>query len=333
MVDRIPEVQEPVEERPSPERIYSEQQVLQEEAIAHMPPLASLLLEKQYDLNYTIKVGAAIAVILVLYFLVGFDAVVTGLISFAIFFAFGYLVQSRNIDKDKTFFFETRKSGQIITPGAPGTPQYSRKFQVSFDRTALWAVPNPLLRKGLFKIPGEPINPLPGSSNWIYVDLFDERNGTVVLPRTPDVANISLDANMNPSLATQFDYQLQRVSELNNLERDTMDKWERKLLTTAQAQERLSQLRAQRQTLFGPGKEVKRDIFFSLQNQIPMLQDMLRVTRSSIITLANSMVAEIVYDLIHEPMPQSVKQNINKVRRKLNAPAVGRFSIDDLMGM
>jgi len=325
--DEIPDIQESHDTEIPPERIFTEQQVLQEEAITHMPPLAALLLEKQYDLSYTLKIIIGVVVIAALYFFVGFDAVITGLISFCIFAIFGYLVQLRHIEKDKTYFFESRKAGQVIDPKNPGVPQYPHRFQVGFDRTSMWAVPNPLIRKGIFKIPGEPISPLPGSKNWIFVDLFDERNGTVVLPRSPDVANVCMDTNMNRTLSMSMDLALEKHRDIQRMEEHILDQWEQKNISTRVAQERLSSIRSRQS-----GVVVERDVFFSLQQQVPMLQDMLRLTRNSIIVLANSMVAETVYELIHVPMPSYVKTGINKVRKKLNAPLVGQYSIDDLLG-
>jgi len=327
MKEEIPDIQTSVEEGRTPERIYTERQVLQEEAIAHMPPLASLLLEKQYDLSSTLKVVIGVSIVLALYFGIGADAVITGFVSFLIFAAFGYLVQLRHIEKDKTYFFESRKAGQIIDPSNPGVPQYPHKFQVGFDRTAMWSVPNGLIRKGIFNVPGEPLSPLPGSNTWIFVDLFDEKNGTVVLPRSADVANISMETNMNRTLAMSFDIAFDKQTELQKMERDILDKWERKAVSTRVAQERLKVIRNQQRRFF-----VERDVFFSLQQQVPMLQDVLRLTRNSIIVLANSMVAETVYELIHVPMPANIKQNINMVRKKMRAPMVGQYSIDDLIG-
>ena len=111
-----------------------------------------------------------------------------------------------------------------------------------------------------------------------------------------------------------------------------MNLWENKLLSSEEAQRRLMYIKRQKQALYG-GQEVNRDVFFTLQQQIPMLQDMLRVTRNSIITLANSMVAEVVYELVHQPMPSAIKTNINTVRKKLHAPLVGQYDINDLMGL
>ena len=45
------------------------------------------------------------------------------------------------------------------------------------------------------------------------------------------------------------------------------------------------------------------------------------------------MVAEIAYEMIHQPVPSGIRTNINMVRKKLNAPLVGQFSIDDLLGL
>jgi hypothetical protein len=336
----------PVGEHPTPDmyveapsempsdRIYTEQQIMQDEAITNMPPLARLLSERQYDLSQTIKIAVAIVIIVLLWYFVGLDAVVTGIISFCIFFAFGYITMMRHIMKDRTIFFECRKAGQIIDPKQPGVPQYTKKFQVGFDRTAIWTVPNTILRKGFFRIPGEPVNPLPGNVRWYFVDLFDERNYTCVLPRSADVANICLDANLNPSLSMQFNYQLGILEEVAELDRETLHLWEQKLITTEEAREKLLITQQRVQAILGPaGSGARRDVFFTLQSQVPILQNLVRVARNSIIVLANSVAAEILYDFMNEPMPAKIKANINEVRKRLNAPLVGEFRIEDLWGI
>jgi hypothetical protein len=74
-------------------------------------------------------------------------------------------------------------------------------------------------------------------------------------------------------------------------------------------------------------------VFFTLQSQVPILQNLVRVARNSIIVLANSVAAEILYDFMNEPMPAKIKANINEVRKRLNAPLVGEFHIEDLWGI
>jgi len=316
------------------DHVYGEQQVMQEEAISNMPPLAMLLMQRQYDLSQTVKIIGAIVAIGILWYFVGMDAVITGIISFCIFFAFGYVTMMRHIMKDRTVFFEARKAGQIIDPKQPGVPQYTHKFLVGFDRTAIWAVPNTILRKGFFRIPGEPINPLPGNVRWYFVDLFDERNYTCVLPRSADVANVCLDTNMNPSLAMQMDYQLDILQEADKLDKETLYLWEQKLITTEEAREKLMITQQRVQAILGPaGSGARRDVFFTLQSQVPILQNLVRVARNSIIVLANSVAAEILYDFMNEPMPAKIKANINEVRKRLNAPLVGEFHIEDLWGI
>jgi hypothetical protein len=321
---KIPDIRAEDTRGPPPERIYTEQHVLQEEAILHMPPLASILLEKQYNLSNVIKILVGAGTIFVLWYFLGLDAVIIGIVSFFIFIAFGYFTQMRNIEKDATYFFESRKSGQIIDPKRPGVPQYSRRFMVSFDRTAAWTVPNTLIRKGLFKIPGEPVDPLPGSGKWYFVDLFDEINSTCVLPQTPDVANICLDANMNGSLAQQFDFQKDIVENTQSIERHILNQWEYNVINTDEAKKRLATTQARQNAIIGSAG-LNRDIFFVLQDQIPTLQNMLRVTRNSIISLAYSFAAEFIYEIIHEPMPTNIKANINEIRKRLNAPGVGQI--------
>jgi hypothetical protein len=330
----IPEVQVEMEAPQTSDRIYAEQQVMQEEAISNMPPLATLLLQRQFDLSQTVKIIGGVAVIGILWWFVGLDAVITGIIMFCIFFAFGYITMLRHIMKDRTVFFESRKAGQIIDPKQPGVPQYTRRFQVGFDRTAIWAVPNTILRKGFFKIPGEAVTPLPGNIHWYFVDLFDERNYTCVLPRSADVANVCLDANMNPSLGMQFNYQLDILQEAERLDQETLMQWESKLISTEAAREKLLITQQKVQAILGPaGSGARRDVFFTLQSQVPILQNLVRVARNSIIVLANSVAAEILYDFMNEPMPAKIKANINEVRKRLNAPLVGEFRIEDLWGI
>jgi len=306
-----------------PEKLYREQEVLQEEIIASMPPLAHLLLKKQYDLKYFYKIPLAILIILIIYFVIGLDALLSGAVFFIFWLVIGYIYQQRNISKDVTYFFECKKAGQIIPKEYS---PYSRTFWVEFDRTALWAVPNSLIKKGLFKIPGESMaSPLPANPGIIFVDLFDPKNRTCVLPFSPDVANICLDANMNPTMAKMFDEVAENLDRYDMLEKMIIQNYSRGIMSRREAERAMQDLIKTRNALFDPNKRIKRDIFFHLQKQIPVLQDSVRFLKEGMLSLADSYVAETIYKLLKRPIPANIEQNINKIREKFGAPKVGEY--------
>jgi len=314
--------EEEIEQIYDTEHIAREAEVLQEEVIASMPPLAHFLLKKQYDLKYFYKIPVAILIILAIYFLVGPDALITGAFMFALWFIVGYVTQSRHLEKDKTYFFETKKRGQLIRKEYS---PYSRDFIVEEDRTALWAVPTRLIQKGLFRIPGDIISPLPANPGIIFVDFFDPQNRTCVLPAHPDVANICLDANMNPSLAKTFDEIADQLDRIDLMQQKIMMQLNLNMISREQAMKMMKELLKTRQKVTEAAKKVKRDIFQQLQLQIPVLQDTVRYLKGKMYSLADSIAAELIYELLNRPIPSHIERNINLIRESVGAPKVGEY--------
>ncbi|RLA79639.1 MAG: hypothetical protein DRG33_03695 [Deltaproteobacteria bacterium] len=166
---------------------------------------------------------------------------------------------------------------------------------------------------------------MPANPGIIFVDFFDPQNRTCVLPAHPDVANICLDTNMNPSLAKTFDEIADQLDRIDLMQQKIMMQLNLNMISREQAMKMMKELLKTRQKVTEAAKKVKRDIFQQLQLQIPVLQDTVRYLKGKMYSLADSIAAELIYELLNRPIPSHIERNINLIRESVGAPKVGEY--------
>jgi len=299
------------------QNLITEEEALQQEIITEIPGFIRLLM--QYEVKPLIKIIVGIVALLAVWFLFGWDAVAGGIASFIFLFALTYYIQLKHQHKDATYFVEMKLPGQKISTGDHSP--YSQTFFTTEKRFAIWAVPNTIMRKGLFKMPGDQGKTLmPGSSDVIFVDLFDRINRTCVLPRDMDVANVTLATNANPMLAEK----LTRVAEQIKLDKETenlvTELWHRNEISAKEAQKLLKPVKVRQAAFINPTSETKRDIFFELQRVIPELRERYQEISNKIFLIADAMAARGIYQLVNRPMPEHVRRDHELFGKLLGLP-------------
>ena len=292
---------------------------MQEEVITRLPgPVAFLL---NYELRPLFKIFGIILIIAILYFLFGFDVVLSSIIIFIIVVAITFWLQTKNQQQDFTKFFETKKAGQVIDTGDHSP--YKNSFVVQTDRISMWLVPNHLIRRGMFKLPaGHELSPLPVSEDMIFVDLFDEFNRTCVLPRSPDVANISFTTNMNPTLSKKYDQVSDSINHAEIVEREAMTLYQNGQISIDQLKRLLKTSHLERLNALKDPIAKRRDIVADLQKVIPEYQEKIRYLQDNLYLLADEMATAGIYQLLKIPMPDKIREDHNFIRAVYGLPKI-----------
>ena len=318
-VEGIPDTS-PIKQKMAMEHVMTEQEAMQEEIITRIPgPVAFLI---NYEMRPLIKIIAIIAAILVMYFAFGLEVIVTSAAIFGIVAFLVYMVQLRNMKADYTKFFEVKKAGQIIEPGDHSP--YKNSFIVQSDRVALWLVPNHLIRRNLFRLPaGYEMPPLPTmGENVIFVDYFDEYNRSAVMPRSPDVANISFETNMNPLFSKKLTNIALAVDHAERVEHEAMRIYRNGQITMEQLRSLLKRSHVERINALSNPMARRRDIIFDLQRTVPEFQDKIRYLQDNIYLLADEMATAGIYQLLKIPMPDKIREDHNFIRTLYGLPKV-----------
>lgn len=301
------------------ENIMTEQEAMQEEIITRLPgPVAFLL---NYELKPLFKILGVILLLVVIYFLLGLDVVISSIIIFIVVVALTFWIQQKNQRQDFTKFFEVKKAGQIIDTGDHSP--YKNSFVVQTDRVSMWLVPNHLIRRGLFKLPaGHELSPLPVSEDIVFVDLFDEFNRTCVLPKSPDIANISFTTNMNPTLSKKYDKIADSVSHSEVVEREAMRLYENGQISIEQLRKLLKVSHLERLNALKDPIAKKRDVVEDLQKVIPEYQEKIRYLQDNLYLLADEMATAGIYQLLKIPMPDKIREDHNFIRTVYGLPKI-----------
>lgn len=307
----------PIKRQIELENIMSEQEAMQQETMSRLPgPVAFLI---QYELEPLIRIIAMGIILAILYFLVGLDVVFSSLAIFAVVFVIVYWAYSRRQEQSYTYFFETRKAGQVIEKGEHML--YKNSFVVQTDRVSFWMVPNHLIERGIFRLPSAyEMPPLPAGNNIIFVDYFDEHRRTVVFPKKPDIANISFDTNMNPNLQKKLDNVADDVDHAERIEYKAMELYQNGQITLQQVQDLLKESHKQRLNALKDPISTRRDIINDLQRTIPEYQDKIRYLQDNIYLLANEMATAGIYQLLKIPMPDKIRKDHNFIRAIYGLP-------------
>lgn len=307
----------PVKQRMELENIMTEQEAMQQETLTRLPgPVAFLL---QYEMQPLIRIIGMGIILIVLYVLVGLDVIFSSLLIFALIFAIMYWAYSKRQNQTFTYFFETRKAGQIIERGDHSL--YKNSFVVQTDRVSLWIVPNNLIEKGMFRLPaGYEMPPLPSGNDIIFVDYFDEFRRTVVFPKKPDIANISFETNMNPNLAKKMDSVVDDVNHAERIEAQAMMLFQNKQIDLHQLQDLLRESHQQRLSALQNPAASRRDIINDLQRTVPEYQEKIRYLQDNIYLLANEMATAGIYQLLKIPMPDKIRKDHNLIRAIYGLP-------------
>jgi len=309
----------PVKQRMQLENIMTEQEAMQQETLSRLPgPVAFLI---QYEMQPLIRIIGMAIILIVLYFIVGLDVVFSSIALLAIAIAIMYWAYSKKQNQTFTYFFETRKAGQIIEKGDHSL--YKNSFVVQTDRISFWMVPNHLMEKGIFRLPpGYDMSPLPGPNNIIFVDYFDEFRRTCVFPKKPDIANIAFDTNMNPTLGKKLDRVAEEVTHAEKIEYKAMELYRNGQITLQQVQELLKESHLQRLNALKDPMASRRDIVYDLQRTIPEYQEKIRYLQDNIYLLANEMATAGIYQLLKIPMPDKIRSDHNFIRAIYGLPKI-----------
>ena len=299
------------------QNLMTEEEALQQEIITEIPGIIRLLM--RYEMKPILKIFVGILLIVAVWLMFGWDAVASGVASFVFLFVLLYYIQLKHQHKDATIFVEMKLPGQKITTGDHSP--YSQTFFTTEKRFAVWAVPNTVIRNGLFTIPGDqPRTLLPGSGEVIFVDMFDRINRTCVMPRDMDVANIGLATNANPMVAEKLTKVAEQIKLDKETERLIMDLWNRKEISAKEAQRLLSPIKIRQAAFMSPTSETKRDVFFELQRVIPELREKYQEISNKIFLLADAMAARGIYQLVNRPMPEHVRRDHELLGKLLGLP-------------
>ncbi|MEA1909507.1 MAG: hypothetical protein U9M89_00560, partial [Patescibacteria group bacterium] len=123
------------------EKLYTEQEAMQEEISYRMPASIKILLK--YEWKPLIRILACVGLAVAMYFIFGWDAVAMAIAIF-IFTAFmAYLIKSKDMSRNATYIVETKLAGQKITTGDHSP--YSKSFYVTESAFRIWEVPNVLI--------------------------------------------------------------------------------------------------------------------------------------------------------------------------------------------
>jgi hypothetical protein len=301
------------------ENIMTEQEAMQEEIITRLPgPVAFLL---NYEMKPLMRAAGVILILIIMYFLFGIDVIISSFILFILAAALAYWIQMRNQRQDFSKFFETKKAGQVIETGEHSP--YKNSFVVQTDRVSMWMVPNHLIRRGLFRLPaGHDLPPIPAPEGIVFVDLFDEFNRTCVFPQSSDVANISFDTNMNPSMSQRFDRIAESVKQSERVEMELMNLYRNGQISLEQLQNMLKMSHVQRINALQDPVARKRDVVRDLQRIVPQYQEKIRYLQDNMYLLADEMATAGIYQLLKIPMPDKIREDHNFIRTVYGLPKI-----------
>jgi hypothetical protein len=309
----------PVKRRMMMEKVMTEQEAMQEEVVTRLPgPVAFML---QYEWKPLTKIIIIAVALVAMYFIFGIEILASSAALFFIVLVFVYILQTKNMAQDFTYFFEVKKAGQLLEAGDHSP--YKNSFIVQSDRVAMWTVPNGLIRRTLFKLPAAyEMAPFPVPGNVVFVDYFDEYNRTCAFPRTPDVANIAFEANMNPLLAKKFDEISNTTRHAEDVEARAVMLYHRRQITKRQMQEMLRTSTKERISAMYSPIAKRRDIIFDLQRTIPQYQDKIRYLQDNLYLLADEMATAGIYQLLKIPMPDKIRDDHNFIRQVYGLPLI-----------
>lgn len=318
-VEDIPETS-PIKQRMAMEHVMTEQEAMQEEIITRVPGVVAFLIN--YEMRPILKIVGISAALIAMYFIFGLEVVLSSIVIFAIVTFLVYMIQLKNMKSDYTKFFEVKKAGQIVETGDHSP--YRNAFIVQSDRVAMWLVPNHLVRRNLFRLPaGYDMPPLPTmGDNVVFVDMFDEFNRTCVMPRSPDVANISFETNMNPLFAKKLTDIALAVDHAERVEHASMRLYRNGQITLGQMRELLKRSHVARINALSNPMAKRRDIIFDLQRTVPEFQDKIRYLQDNIYLLADEMATAGIYQLLKIPMPDKIREDHNFIRTLYGLPKV-----------
>jgi len=301
------------------DRLLTESEVLQEEIITRIPGFIQLMMK--YEWKPVSKILAAIALMAVIYYFVGWDAVVGGVVLYIFLAVVIYMIQMKNQLRDVTTFVEMKLPGQKITVGDHSP--YSKEFYTTEKRFAVYQVPNRLIERGLFKIPGDqPPSLMPGSGQVIFVDFFDRLNRTCVLPRDMDVANIAFVTNANPMLAKKMTAIGEQIKLDKKMENLILDLYSTGKISAAEAQQALKPIEVRQKALLNPTNETRRDIIFELQSIIPDMREKIQFLANKTFLLADFLAAKGIYQSTNRVMPEAIREDHNFVYKVLGLPSI-----------
>jgi len=303
------------------EHLFTEAEVIQQEIVSRIPGFATFL--KRYELRPLLKILASIGVIVAVFFLTGWETSALGFTLFAIATGLSYLLQIKNQDRDSTIVVESKLAGQKITRG-DNTPSYDHDFMVMESRFAIWEVPNILIRNGLFQIPGDQQSTfLPGTGNFIFVDLFDRINRTCVLPKDMDVSNIAFYTNANSMITSKLETEAQRVQANKEREQAIKDEYSIGRLSEQEAYRMLQPIKIETKALMNPNRKTKRDIFFEYQRLIPLMGEKITELQNKEFLIADVIASRRLYGLFNRNMPEEIKKSHKSIGSLLGIPYDG----------
>ena len=127
--------------------IITESEAIQEELVSNLSALAKIYMK--YEWKPTLKIIFSVILMFLIYILVGWDAVASGVTLFTLMVVMLYIFQSKHQEKEYTTYVECKQRGQKIVDGDHNP--YGKEFYVMEKRFAVWLVPNVLIKRGLFK--------------------------------------------------------------------------------------------------------------------------------------------------------------------------------------
>jgi len=301
------------------QKFMTEQQAMQQEVFTRIPGIITFLL--QYELKPLLRILGSIGIMAAMWFFLGWDVVASAIAVFGVAAAIGYLVMAKSQEGDSTLFIESKLAGQKIEPGDHSP--YTQTFFTTETRFAGWLVPNPLIKKQLFTIPGDPSNGMmPWASNIIFCDLFDRLNRTCVMPQDPDVANIGMMTNMNPLLSEKMNETGTIIKQDKETEALIKAMFAMGNISEREAADALKPIKIRQKAFMSPNRASRRDIFFELQKAIPELRKKNNVLSTNIFTLADFLAAHGIYQTVNRVMPEEIRKGHNKIYDLFGLPQV-----------
>jgi len=301
------------------QKFYTEQEAMQQEVVTHIPGIITFLY--QYELKPVLRILGSLAIMILIWFFLGWDVVASALAIFGVSAVIGYLLMLKSQEGDSTLFIEAKFPGQKIEPGDHSP--YTKTFFTTETRFAGWSVPNPLIKRQLFTIPGDPSKGMmPWASNIIFCDLFDRLKRTCVMPQDPDVANIGMLTNMNPLLAEKMNEVGMTIQQDKGTERLIKDMFAMGNISAKEAAEMLQPIKIRQKAFMSPNQAPRRDIFFELQKTIPEMRERLQLLSTQTFTLADFLAARGIYQTVNRVMPEAVRKDHNMLYKVLGLPLI-----------
>jgi len=137
-----------------------------------------------------------------------------------------------------------------------------------------------------------------------------------------DVANIALTTNANPMLAQKMEDVAEMIMADKDIEESVLAKYSLGEIDGATVAKILNPIKIRQKALMSPTGKTRRDIFFELQATIPALREAKTEIENSIFLLADFIAAKGIYEIIHRPMPEAIRNDHNYIRKLSGMPPI-----------